>query len=178
MSTFQIALSICALILLTALMLTVNRTSVDRGSDMIMSEVSISALSIAQATLAEIDTKAFDQANIESDGSRIQVEDVNELTQFTHFGPDTGENTRHDFNDVDDYYGYTETIHTNYHTGFELSVDVTYADNLGNPTTARTHYKLVEVRVWHPNMENNIGPQSMEGVLLRKLISNNAIRNQ
>lgn len=178
MSTIQIALSIGAFILFTALSLTMNRVLSDRGSDIIMSDVSISALSIAQSIVAEIDCKAFDQANIDADGARIRIEDVNELTPFTHFGPDPGENTRIDFNDVDDYYGYEETIHTTYHTDFELSVDVTYADNLGDPTTAQTYYKLVEVRVTHPNIVNSTGSESMEGVVVRKLISNNAIRNQ
>ncbi len=72
-------------------------------------------ITIAQETMEEVRSKQYDHLTvISADGN-----------WSTTLGPESGETTTDDFNDVDDYEGFSEVM-TNPYAGFTRSVEVDY----------------------------------------------------
>lgn len=103
---------------------------------------------LAQDVIDESRTKAFDE---NSTGSVPPVTIPGSFTDPSMLGPETGEGGRSDYNDFDDYNGWSDGIETR-HGIFNLSSEVFYVQY--NSTTekfdsvnTRTTYKKLRVFV-------------------------------
>lgn len=103
MSSGQQLLTILAISLLAILMLNVYNSTGTRNSSMIYNEAIISGTGIAQSMLNEIGMKAFDQKTLTKSAAL-----PDSLTPALSLGPESGETTSVQFNDIDDYNNYTK----------------------------------------------------------------------
>lgn len=102
----------------------------------------IKASLFAKSLLAEIHSKAFDEGSFPlSDYKRCDSITGNVCTNPALFGPDPGESGRGDFDDVDDYHGFTlsgnnmrgpySSSNTGY-KNFQSTVSVQYDGNMND----------------------------------------------
>src|SRR3972149_7629682 len=103
MSSGQQLLTILAISLLAILMLNVYNSTGTRNSSMIYNEAIISGTGIAQSMLNEIGMKAFDQKTLTKSAAL-----PDSLTPALSLGPESGDTTSVQFNDIDDYNNYTK----------------------------------------------------------------------
>lgn len=72
----------------------------------------VKAAELGQGFLNDISARAFDEKSDRS-GGRVRCgepnDGSNDCTAEVDFGPELGENSREDYNDVDDFNGYNET---------------------------------------------------------------------
>jgi hypothetical protein len=169
MNSGQSVLTIGAFVVLSTMTLNVNTMLTDTGTTGLEMEATLDAISIAQSMLDEVLTKEFDSKT--TDGARAFS--PSDLTSSGSFGPDgTGEvitgldsssysifQSTTKFDDVDDYNGYVRKAWNPRFGWFDVSVSVSYAneDNPNTTQTDRSFYKVVSVRVSHPNLvkDNN-----------------------
>jgi hypothetical protein len=169
MNSGQSVLTIGAFVVLSTMTLNVNTQLTDTGTTGLEMEATLDGISIAQSMLDEVLTKEFDQHT--TGGARAYS--PNDLTGTSAFGPDGTTQiisgldssstsvfqSQTKFDDVDDYNGYARKVWNPRFGWFDVSVSVSYA-NEDNPNTTQTDksfYKLVTVRVSHPNLvkDNN-----------------------
>ena len=116
----NLMLTIGGLVLLSTLIIAANRFILNQKTLALESEYVMTAISLGQSIINEAKEKSFD--NIADTG---KVYNVNQLTDFTHFGPDAGEaiplpdsltNSTYlsalKYNDIDDYNGYSRKVRT------------------------------------------------------------------
>ena len=70
----------------------------------------VKAAELGQSFLNDISARAFDE-NSDMSGGRVRCGEPNDGSNpcSTVLGPEAGENSREDYNDVDDFNGYNET---------------------------------------------------------------------
>ena len=106
------------------------------------------ALDYATMRLEHIaNSKVYDEAM--ADGSAA---DVNNMTTVASFGPDAGETKVEDYDDIDDFHEYTESVKHALSADtfrFEVSYAVRYVDpsNPSQPTASPTLAKELTVNV-------------------------------
>lgn len=125
MNTGQMLLSIGALLLLSLTVLRVNNTILQTDSVMMDSKFGILATSIATSLIEKASKKSFDANTFED-----AVSNLSGLTAANALGPGVGETTPENFNDFDDFDGYTEQITNLPSAVFDVSCEVCYV----NPT--------------------------------------------
>lgn len=169
MNSGQSVLTIGAFVVLSSMTLNVNTQLTDTGKTGLEMEAALDAISIGQSMLDEVLTKEFDK----NTSTGVRAYSPNDLTKTDTFGPDgatqiiTGLDSssasvfqsQTKFDDVDDYSGYARKVWNPRFGWFDVSVNVNYA-NEDTPNTTqsdRSFYKLVTVRVTHPNLvkDNN-----------------------
>jgi type II secretory pathway pseudopilin PulG len=101
MSNIQTFLVIGGMALIGMLSLTFFKSDTTQTASIINNEAIMAATGIAQSMLDKIQTKAFDENTL-----GVLVNDVNNLTLQTSFGPDGGETNELLYDDVDDYNNY------------------------------------------------------------------------
>ena len=151
MNTGQMMITMAAMMLLSTVILNVNRNALNTTSSMAESKYEILAVSLGTALIEEAFSKYFD-ANT-ADGN--QANNLSDLT--LSLGPGTGEYTRSDFNDFDDYnglYDSTSTDSTIISADFVIHSKVYYVDptispNL-TPVSYRTWHKKIDVFITSP----------------------------
>lgn len=146
MASIQSILAIGAMAILALISFNFNSSVIQNSTVEIENKVYLTAFSLADDLIEEIKQKAFDHQT-------VQFRSINpeELTHPKELGPDAGE-TYPNFNDIDDYNGFTRNVSLPHAEGYTVTCKVSYADpnNPEQTATAQTFYKLVEVSVSSP----------------------------
>ncbi|HEY5615125.1 MAG TPA: hypothetical protein VIL52_03815 [Bacteroidota bacterium] len=166
----QTMLVVGALTMLAMLTLSINGTFISSIATGLEAQSQLNALSIAQTLLDEILARDFDETSI---GTLVYAD--SQFTTSANFGPDgIGESlnllslgtilgysnvdtsylSKTRFDDVDDYHNYHRAVKDSILGWFYIKSTVSYAretypDSL---ITDRTHYKVVNVDCYHPNL--------------------------
>lgn len=152
MSTGQMMLTICAVMMLSMLSMRTNSNILETQEVMQNSKYGLLAISLATSIIEEANNKAFDNSTVDS-----AVSNVNGLTLVNRLGPESGE-TYSTFNDFDDYNNYSRTDSSMPSAQFNISCQVKYIDytNPDSYSTNRTFHKKILVSVSSPAMTDTI----------------------
>lgn len=137
-----------ALMIITMISIGQQRSAYMVIEDMYVREQESAAFDYASMRLEDIVNRlAYDEAM--SDGSEP---DVSTLSASTSFGPDTGETKEEDYDDIDDYHGFTESVQHALSADtfrFEVTYSVRYVNPASPslPTAAATFAKELTVDV-------------------------------
>lgn len=152
MSNIQSFLSIGAITLMSIVSLRFNEAVLQNSSIEIENKVYLTAFSLADDLIEEIKEKAFDETTV-----LFPTTDPLTLTLPEKLGVDASD-VYPDFNDVDDFNGYTRTISAPHAEDYEISCLVWYVNpaDQSQLSTKQTFYKRVEVEVSSPYMKSPI----------------------
>jgi len=144
MGSIQSLLAIAALFLLSLISVRFNSSVLENMSVEVENKVYLTAFSLGDDLIEEIKQKAFDNETVEFHSINPE-----ELTARNLFGPDAGENFVTDFNDIDDYHGFSKPVSLPHAEGYLVICTVNYvnANNNNLISLAQTFYKRVEVSV-------------------------------
>lgn len=166
----EILQTMAAMVLFSLILMSSNRIIHLNTMKEVESEVEQTAIALAQTLIDEARVKPFDSETV--DKIPVNIPD-----DFTACGPSgtSSEDSREEFNDFDDYHGWTETVTTALGANsFDLSVGVRYVSppdydfDAGN-TTNPTEFKKMRVTVTSPFHTNNNGqPVPIELECLRR----------
>lgn len=160
MNLGQSLLSIGALLLLSLTVLRVNNTILQTDTIMNESKFGILATSIATSLIEKASKKSFDANTFED-----AVSDLSGLTPASGLGPGIGETTPENFNDFDDFDGYTEQISTLPSATYDVDCEVCYI-NPSNPNGK------ISTQSWHKKMTVTVSsPFSQDTVKLSTVFS-------
>lgn len=160
MNLGQLLLSIGALLLLTLTVLRVNNTILQTDTIMQESKFGILATSIATSLIEKASKKSFDANTFED-----AVSNTSSLTAANALGPGAGETNPDNFNDFDDFDGYTEQITTLPSATYDVSCEVRYI----NPTNPDGQ---LSTQSWHKKMTVTVSsPFSQDTVKLSTVYS-------
>jgi hypothetical protein len=153
MSGAQHLLAIAAILLLTTLILNVHRSTGEKILVTYTNESVITGTGVAQSIMDEITVKAFDENTV---FHPVFVADS--LTAINSLGTDLNEYLRTDYDDVDDYKNFQETVTTDRMGEFNVKVSVVYVDpnNLENVSSVTTFTKRIKVMVTNFNLPDTI----------------------
>jgi len=153
MSGAQHLLAIAAILLLTTLILNVHRSTGEKILITYTNESVITGTGVAQSMMDEITIKAFDEITVFH-----PVFDADSLTAVNSLGADLNEYLRTDFDDVDDYQNFQETVTTNRMGEFNVKVLVAYVNpnDLESLSSVRTFTKRIKVMVTNFNLPDTI----------------------
>lgn len=157
MNTGQMLLTIGAMVLLATLVLRVNR-NMSAGTDTVYdSKFVILATSLGNSILEEASDKAFDEATTSN-----SVNSLNSLTLPVKLDHESGESYP-DFDDVDDYNGFTKVDSTLPSAVFKAvcSVDYVEANTPDIHSVIRTWTKRVSVTVTSISMSDTVRLSSL-----------------
>jgi MSHA pilin protein MshD len=139
----------------------------------------VRAAELGQSLINEIIGRSFDETSGRTGGTNICGQDTNPAcTSSAGLGPEEGTNNRANFDDVDDYHGFSMPYDSdgdgdseftnalgneitldgvNFYAGFSLSVSVFYDAAMdGTADTVVGNTKLITVTVTTPNDEDII----------------------
>jgi hypothetical protein len=152
MSNIQSFLSIGAITLMSLISLRFNEAVLQNSSIEIENKVYLTAFSLADDLIEEIKEKAFDATTV-----FFPTTDPLTLTPPSDLGPDAID-TYPDFDDVDDFNGYSRTISAPHAEDYDINCTVWYVDpvNQNQFSSVQTFYKRVEVQVASPYMKSPI----------------------
>ncbi len=135
-------LSIGAIVLLALVSLRFNGSVLENNTVEIENKVYLTAFSLADDLIEEIKEKAFDEKTVD-----FQAINKSQLT--LPLGYEGGE-TWPNFNDIDDYDGYTKDISLPHAEGYNVRSWVYYVNSDGTEMLAQTYYKKVKIIVTSP----------------------------
>jgi hypothetical protein len=144
MNTGQTMMTMCAMMLLSAIMLRVNTSNLSNESVRDQAQYGVLATSIATSIIEEAQSKSFDH---NTDTNSVKL-----LTQLSSIlGPEGGE-TEETFNDFDDYDGFTRRDSTMPSAIFDIACEVVYisSSNIEGFSTSRTWHKKMNVIISSP----------------------------
>lgn len=147
-------LSIGAIALLALISLRFNTTLLENRTTEIENKVYLTAFSLADDLLEEIKQKAFDEETVE-----WKAITTNQLTSSASFGPvDAGESSAYDFDDIDDYHGYSKAVSLPHAENYSVLSTVEYvtASNPDVMSSSQTYFKKVTVNVTSPYMSHAV----------------------
>jgi len=151
MNTGQMILTMGAMIFLSAIVLRVNTVTLINTDTQYNSKFDILATSIGNTMIEEISKKAFDENSLSSTLTK-----TNELTNKNQLGPD-GE-TYSQFDDIDDYDGYSYSDSTLPSAIFDVVCSVDYVKDT-EPD------KIDNQRQWTKKITVMVSSKSMEDVV-------------
>jgi hypothetical protein len=139
-----------------SMILTNSNRLIHRNSTIqIEGELEQEVIALAQAVIEESQTKKFDEVNV--DQSLPPVNIPGDFINNVNLGTDSGEISRSDYDDFDDYNGHTETV-TTVHGDFDISVEVFYVDETNNEyQAAKSTFKKIIVTIQSEFLRNNAG---------------------
>ena len=147
-----------AMILFSLILMTSNKIILLNSQQRVESAAETKAISIAQSFIDEARALPFDANTTSGPPSEVPA-------GFSATGPGAGENTRAEFNDFDDYHGYTEDIDWIPGSGdqaFQVEVRVLYVDQpdyamSNGSTNSFTVYKKMTVTVTSDYLKDGAG---------------------
>ena len=157
MSNIQTMLTIGAMLLLALVSLNFNSTVLNTSTSDMESKIYLTAFSISDNLIEEIKQKSFDQSTID-----FPTTNTASLTPPASLGPEAGE-TYPNYNDVDDYNGFKDTVTAPYFETYYVSCSVEYVDS-NDPDAAsstQTFYKKVTVTVNSPFLRHSVSLSSI-----------------
>jgi hypothetical protein len=150
MSSGQSMLVLGATILFALISLRFNTAMLEDTTLQIQNKVNLTAFSLADDLIEEIKEKAFDQKTID-----FQAIAVNQLTAANALGPGWTESWPN-FNDIDDYNGYSKDVDLPHAEGYTVTCAVNYVDADGSILSTQSYYKKVTVSVGSKYLNNPI----------------------
>ena len=149
----QMLLAIAGLFLLSIVTLTFNRSVSGQQTTMINNEAILTATALAQGMIDEISTRAFDEKT-----RSAGVTSSDSLTTNGSLGPDTGESTVSQFDDIDDFNNYTKTSNLFRLGNFDFAVKVYYVQNMYPDTKiyTRSFSKRIDVAVYNSYLPDTL----------------------
>lgn len=153
MNNIQSLLTIGAIALFSLISVRFNSTVLENTTVEVENKIYLTAFSLADDLIEEIKQKAFDEETIV-----FRSINPTELTPFNEFGADLGESSVNDFDDIDDYNGYSKTISLPHAEGFQLTSQVRYvlANDPELNSLSQTFFKRVEVQVINDYMRSPV----------------------
>jgi hypothetical protein len=152
MSNVQSMLALGALIVLSLISFNFNSAVLSSSTVNVENKVALTAISLGDDVLEEIKGKSFDETT-----TKFPTTNPASLTPAGNLGPDSGE-VYPNFNDVDDFNGYTETVSAPHAENYNVSCIVQYVDssNVDNVSATQTFYKKATVTVTSPYMNYDV----------------------
>lgn len=147
-------LSIGAMALLALISLRFNTTLLENRTTEIENKVYLTAFSLADDLIEEIKQKAFDEQTVE-----WRAITADQLSSYDLFGPvDDGESSVSDFDDIDDYHGYSKAVSLPHVENYSVTSTVDYvsANNQDAKSSYQTFFKRVVVNVTSPYMSHAV----------------------
>jgi hypothetical protein len=147
-------LSIGAIALLALISLRFNTTLLENRTTEIENKVYLTAFSLADDLIEEIKQKAFDEQTVE-----WRAITADQLSSYDLFGPvDDGEYSVSDFDDIDDYHGYSKAVSLPHVENYSVTSTVDYvsANNQDVSSSSQTFFKRLVVRVASPYMSHPV----------------------
>lgn len=141
-------LTMGAMIFLSAMVLRVNTVSLQNSSTMYNTKFDILAVSIGNTMLEEISKKAFDEQTISN-----TLTNKSKLTQKSVLGADN--ETYANFDDIDDYNGYSFVDSTMPSAKYNVSCSVGYVNDTSPD-------KIINNRKWTKRITVKITSKSMK----------------
>ena len=157
MNTGEMLLTIGAMILLSTLILRVNNNFAGNTSTVYNSKFAILASSVGASVIEEAMGKSFDENSVNA-----PVSSLNDLTTPAKLGPESGESYSN-FDDIDDYNGYTKVDSTMPSAVFKIVCSVSYVGpttpNINSSTSTWT--KKISVTVTSISMKDTVRLSSL-----------------
>ena len=152
MSNTQSILSIGALLFLSLVSLRFNSSVLENSTVEVENKVYLTAFSLADDLIEEIKQKAFDAATV-----KFPTTDPMDLTSAYSLGHGWWE-VYPNYNDIDDYNGFTRTVSAPHAENYHVSCKVWYVspNNPNLKVMIQTFYKKVEVTVTSPYLRNAV----------------------
>ncbi len=150
MKNIQSFLTIGGLLLLSITSLRFNQAILETSTADMQNKVYLTAFSLANDLIEEIKVKSFDQ-------NTIQFPTNNVASLSLTLGADSGE-VYPNYNDVDDFNGYSRVIDAPHAEGYNVSCTVQYVDG-DHPdivSSTQTFYKKATVTVTSPYMNHAV----------------------
>jgi hypothetical protein len=144
MNTGQTMMTMCAMMLLSAIMLRVNTSNLGNESVRDQAQYGVLATSIATSIIEDAQSKSFDH--------NTDTNSVNLLTQLSSvLGPEGGE-IEETYNDFDDYDGFTRRDSTMPSAVFDIACEVVYvsSNDIEGFSNNRTWHKKMNVTISSP----------------------------
>ena len=132
-------LTIGALVLLSLTSLRFNTNILQNMTVQIENKVYLTAFSLADDLIEDIKEKAFDEKTID-----FQAIAQNQLS--LPLGRESGENWPN-FNDIDDFNGYTKDVSLPHAEGYTVNCLVNYVDANGQDLISQSYFKKVTIIV-------------------------------
>lgn len=142
--TNQMLLASGALFILTLIILLFYRTSAEQSSVSLENDAMLAASGLAQSLIAEIQKRSFDEITVSK-----YIDSTDSLTSATELGPEDDELFLTQYDDVDDFNGYSVVDSSTKLGQYKLSVSVDYISDM-DPNTisvSKTYNKMVMVAV-------------------------------
>lgn len=137
-------LIIGGLILLSIIVLSFNTSSLEQTSNNINNEAMITGVSLGQSLLEEISSRAFDEKTVSTN-----VSSPTDLTVPPNLGKESGEIISTQFDDIDDFDGFSRNDSLPRLGIFNLQSEVYYVD-ANTPETksnVRTFNKRIDIKI-------------------------------
>jgi hypothetical protein len=152
MSNTQSILSIGALLFLSLISLRFNSSALENATVEVENKVYLTAFSLADDLIEEIKQKAFDAATVD-----FPTTNPADLTSPYSLGHGSWE-VYPNYNDIDDFHGYTRTISVPHAENYHVFCKVWYVSDT-DPNTkvmTQTFYKKTEVTVTSPYLKDPV----------------------
>jgi hypothetical protein len=166
MNSGQLLLTLGAMFILALVVLRVNNTFLTTNDVMLNTKFGVLAVSLGTSVIEEASGKKFD-----NNTDTTSIDDVNLLTSPSNLRPESGE-VYPDYNDFDDYNGFTKVDSTMPSAVFNISCRVCYVEPSGSSIVEVTHktwFKKIEVTITSPFWKKSDG--SLETVVASSIYS-------
>lgn len=152
MSNIQSFLSIGAITLMSLVSLRFNEAVLQNSTIEVENKVYLTAFSLADDLIEEIKEKAFDATTV-----NFPTTDPLTMTHPSYLGVDSID-VYPDYDDVDDYNGYSRMISAPHAEDYEINCTVWYVNPVDQNqfSNTQTFYKRVEVQVKSPYMRSPV----------------------
>lgn len=147
-------LTLGAIALLSLISLRFNTSVLENRTSETENKIYLTAFSLADDLIEEIKQKAFDEETVE-----WRAINVSELTPTNSFGPvDPGEYSVTDFDDIDDYNGYSKIISLPNAENYSVVSTVNYVTENDQDLICQdqTFYKRVTIQVSSPYLSHAV----------------------
>lgn len=148
MNASQLILLFASLVILSTAILLTNRASIETQDERIAARNLYLTLNASKSLFEEIKTKIYDEKII----SMISL-NKDSLTSISKLGPEN--EVYPNFDDIDDFNGFTKNITSEINQIHNISVRVNYVSE-SNPdilSSVPTYYKLVTIRGFDQNQK-------------------------
>ncbi|MEX1213056.1 MAG: hypothetical protein WEA36_09440 [Balneolaceae bacterium] len=144
-----------AMIIFSMILLNANSLMLRNQQIQVESELEQEVVALAQEIIEEARTRSFDQVTWQATAPPAEIPEG--FSPSAQLGPDSGESDRTQFNDFDDYDGWSQQAETAQGV-YDMDVEVEYVDNVNYQTTASSStFKKMTVHITHPLLRDGSG---------------------